>query len=173
VSADTSEQEIGASYGRLWASCQEPGACNWARRVLDSRNPNTLRAVAYYAVAACAEDGDAHLFESPVVPPSALIEYWFRAKTRPGYTPFLEHAASLLIRTGTFEQAQRAASVLASVQAPHATSALLKLQAEIPDSERNTLIGLALGRQTDPRARAAFQRACRDDPTGSGPVMEL
>jgi hypothetical protein len=163
--AGASAADLGESYGRLWAECRDQGACAWARRLLAAPDLDGLRALAYRALVPCTGDEVEALFAAATVPARALIERRFRATDPCRYSVALERAARLIISTGTLEDVRRAALVLGSVQDPRAAAALLQLQAETVDPERATAIGLALGRQTDPQARAAFRRACEQLPS--------
>jgi hypothetical protein len=163
--AGASAEDLGKGYGRLWAGCQERGACGWAKRqLIDSVQP-ALRSVAYWALVPCSGDDVEALFNAPTVPARPLIERRFRAVEPPQHSAALEQAASVVIRTGTTENARRAALVLGSVKHARSASVLLELLSETTDRDRSIAIGLALAKQSDPRAQAAFRWACKQAPS--------
>jgi len=164
--ASTTPSQLVEAYGRMVESCDGGGTCEWAKRCLDAKPPvgaGTV-AVAWHALARCEGEDISSRFERRDAPSVQLVEFWSRASEPAPYSARLERAVENVIGTGTVEDVRRAAFVLGATDHPRAAAALLDLQSETDDPERAREIALAMYRQSDPRARAAFARACERRP---------
>lgn len=144
-----------------------PAFCAYARSSLQGADGLPRQALSLPFAQACAQPADAALLLRDETPARALLAF-YDVQQEQGvslpYDPRLERAAATLIDEGEGYEQRAAAFVLAGLQQPQATAALLRIHAGIRDQAQADQVAMAFLRTQDPQGRDRAQQACARRP---------
>jgi hypothetical protein len=148
-------------YGHLLEYCGRPALCNWALKAVT--RPGPLAEVASVGLVDCGAKAEPY-FESAGAPAGPTIEFWSSRSWREGFKPrFVPRAAAALeavAHQGDESLTRRGAMFLAEAPDPRSSAALLHLHSALPDGKARDEVAAAMGRLSDPAARAIFRAYC-------------
>lgn len=163
VSAVDAPVWVGFWQRRLHYSEVSPAFCAYARSSLQGADDLLRQAISLSFAQNCAQPADAPLLLRDDTPARALLAFYAAQQERgtpAAFDPRLERAAATLIDEGELYELRSMAFILAGLQQPQATEALLRVHGRIDDQARADQVALAFLRTRNPQGIARAQQAC-------------
>jgi len=165
-------QELTEYYRQLFGGLPSPEACAWARAVGRADEPAGVRAVFLRVLVGCPDRENGEVLLAAGAPPGEILD-WAAGEILETAIPWDDRivaAARAVARTGELDDVRKIGFAFARMGGDRGIAEIKKLQREVRDPQRRSLLALGMQGHASPAGKALARRACEDPALADDPM---